>query len=555
MSEISNASSEREREKNIANNLMHTLELIWEDSITLKVINNVISMMMRNSMIARDLRLKRIYAKFREIINTALLNLTVKEMDHDTCTWEVFKENLKNQELSMLLETLSFTDEDEIAFINAYVSATKDIFLSTIEKINNIHVSTIQQNVPKSQPTIDKKPDDREMLISTLEKGTNVLESKATMGEEPDYQDEFDEVMIIEAESNTELKSMNIIEVEEYLNSNGCENEEEPEAGTSTDQNITLESTPVKRQCRIEIGNKQTESKGREIRNEVKKIAYWMSQISTAPINHIFDTMQWHDGPYRKMQSSLPVLKAAIAVRQAELSIKGLLEIFLELRINEPLNLLFACPLDNIHHYYYNIAESIAVLEKFLYLQYVTGHKVSAFLDRLVEILDKRNPHINAMFISGDSKSGKSFFFNCVIHALLNYGIIDDFRVENEFPLQDCIKKRVLLWNNPSAIGKAEATLKLLFRGEKFSAGINTESYAVIERTPIIMLGNRKMFNKNESLERHIYYEEWKRCTYLSRLSKQPYPLAVYYLLIKWKKIIVDKNIVEFDAEELRYIE
>ena len=100
--------------------------------------------------------------------------------------------------------------------------------------------------------------------------------------------------------------------------------------------------------------------------------------------------------------------------------------------------------------FYFSISESLLYLEQLLFHQYTSQEGVKDFLKRLFEVTEKISPKKNTMSISGPPNSGKSWFFEMVAAFYLNVGHVKNFNKYTSFPLNDCVNRRILLWNEPS---------------------------------------------------------------------------------------------------------
>ena len=63
------------------------------------------------------------------------------------------------------------------------------------------------------------------------------------------------------------------------------------------------------------------------------------------------------------------------------------------------------------------------------------------------------------MFIEGTPNSGKNYFFDCIIHYFLNFGQLGNFNKFCNCPFQECVNKRIILWNEPQMEASASETL------------------------------------------------------------------------------------------------
>lgn len=134
--------------------------------------------------------------------------------------------------------------------------------------------------------------------------------------------------------------------------------------------------------------------------------------------------------------------------------------------------LLFNCGNEPIWSYYYSINDSLNILETLLHFQYSSTGKMVEFLNRLLCIVDKRLPKKNCMCIVGNPNAGKNYYFDAIVHYFINFGQIGNFTKYNQFPLQEAVNRRILLWNEPFFEPGSEETLKCLFGGDTLNCKV-----------------------------------------------------------------------------------
>jgi len=76
---------------------------------------------------------------------------------------------------------------------------------------------------------------------------------------------------------------------------------------------------------------------------------------------------------------------------------------------------------------------------------------------------------------------------NCVLHFMVNFGFMTNWKKYHQFPFQNCTDKRVIMWNEPNFEDGVEETLKLLFGEDQMNARIKYEGDAIIQRTSILL--------------------------------------------------------------------
>lgn len=186
-----------------------------------------------------------------------------------------------------------------------------------------------------------------------------------------------------------------------------------------------------------------------------------------------------------------------------------------------------------------------AVLELLKY-QYGTWDKVKGFIKRLFDICEKRIPKRNTMIVISPPNGGKTWFFDAVTAWYLNIGNVGNFVKNNAFPLNDCVNRRILYWNEPCFTHSNNDTLKMLTGGDQIPAAVKHQSGHVIPRTPLLMTSNKNVLNKNaDEYKPRVYWEHWASAPLLKNYVKPPSP-AVYHYLIQ--EFVINDGI-NFDSE------
>ena len=186
-------------------------------------------------------------------------------------------------------------------------------------------------------------------------------------------------------------------------------------------------------------------------------------------------------------------------------------------------------------NYYYSVTDSINVIRDFLNFQFNEDREhISKFLQDCINILDKKLPKMNCLEIISPPSSGKNFFFDFLAGFYLNVGTIGNFNRFSNFPFQDCVNRRLLIWNEPNVESSAFDTCKMLFGGDPLPAKIKFCGDATIPRTPVIVLSNKTVFPNDQAfIDRMIKYK-WKPASILKGYSRYPNPLAWPLLLTEF---------------------
>lgn len=98
------------------------------------------------------------------------------------------------------------------------------------------------------------------------------------------------------------------------------------------------------------------------------------------------------------------------------------------------------------------------------------------------------------------------------------------------FPLQDCFNKRIIVWNEFNFMGSAEDTVKMLTEGTPFSHACKYKQNATLYRTPMIMTSNNTTLENNIYFKPRCYFEDWSSCPKLKNYNAYPNPLTLILL-------------------------
>lgn len=120
----------------------------------------------------------------------------------------------------------------------------------------------------------------------------------------------------------------------------------------------------------------------------------------------------------------------------------------------------------------------------------------------------------------------------CAFH--INTGLCANYVRGQNFPFNDCVNRRILMWNEPSIMNSAMDTIKMLTAGDPLSVSVKYQNNGTINRTPIIFLSNQQIFSNNDIWNSRIYFEKWRPCYYLKELTKYPHPMTYSYLIEKY---------------------
>lgn len=326
-----------------------------------------------------------------------------------------------------------------------------------------------------------------------------------------------------------------------------CQDLQETENGMVEGSQLPIDIfSPVSCGSQLSVGNEiitcsiesnQQDSR-RQKRGKGDKIIDFLKMHPSSPTHHVLSTSLWLESKFRFWDINCTLIRNCLKIVNNQINNLSFSDLYIHLKTIEPQNLIFNAPICNIFNYYYSINESIDVLENLLKFQFYNDREqIEEFLQNLYNVIDKLIPKKNTMFILSPPNAGKNFFFDTFIHYCLNFGQVGNFNRYCNFPLMECVDKRIILWNEPILEASATETLKMLFGGDTVSAKVKYCNDAVIMRTPVIVLSNNDVFPNDTAFRSRMFVYKWRPCKNLKNLKKKPHPLSSYFLLKKYNII------------------
>lgn len=184
--------------------------------------------------------------------------------------------------------------------------------------------------------------------------------------------------------------------------------------------------------------------------------------------------------------------------------------------------------------HYYTVEESLKFVEELLFFQYNNEENVKEFITKLFNVCERVLPKKNSMFIHGRPNSGKSWFFDMIQAFYLNVGHIKNLVRGNNFPFNDCINRRILIWNEPNIMPSGFDTVKMIAGGDPCPVAVKYQGDSTISRTPLIFTSNNKIFNISDVWTSRIFFETWHPAGFLKDCNKRPHPLVFPILYNKY---------------------
>lgn len=186
--------------------------------------------------------------------------------------------------------------------------------------------------------------------------------------------------------------------------------------------------------------------------------------------------------------------------------------------------------------YYHTREYSKDIIVELLQFQYQDdSEKIKEFLVNMREWFNKKgwneNPKCNSISIIGPPNSGKNYFFDMWSALAFNVGHIG--RVNNKtnnFALQECYGKRLIVGNEISMEDGAMEDFKKLCEGTAFNIRVKFQGDKIFTKAPVLLIANQPLQITNHSHFENVRNKTmyWYEAPLLKKSTLKPYPLCIF---------------------------
>ena len=302
---------------------------------------------------------------------------------------------------------------------------------------------------------------------------------------------------------------------------------------------------------------KEANNKGRkrkyDIRNqdqEAKDVAELFIDICASPITDGDRTTPWINSKYKflnDIEYGVKKAKNYLHMKFSKMSLSDFVDFYEDREERNKFNLWSAHSKEVFDDIYFDKDTSLyKCLQLLIYQIKRSGlsstyeikdseywkYEVMSYLKDLFLFLDNKTGKQNTQYYVSSSCSGKTFFFDMIKDFLLLHGNMSNWNRNSQFPLQMCVDKKVIFWNEPNCEEAALEDLKKVLGGEYYAANIKNRMHTEIRRTPVIITGNQLIFPNKPEWTCRIKYFNWQTAPFLlDNGSKRLHPLTVLELI------------------------
>lgn len=133
-------------------------------------------------------------------------------------------------------------------------------------------------------------------------------------------------------------------------------------------------------------------------------------------------------------------------------------------------------------------------IERLLKLQNYSDKRIKFFIYSILKTIDRKNGKCNTILFTGKPSSGKSAIAESLVNAFFRCSRgTPDNNPKSAFQWNDCVNKRVILWEEPHITADNVEDCKKVFGGQEHIANAKYKSGVTVPSTPCIVTSNEQI--------------------------------------------------------------
>ena len=116
------------------------------------------------------------------------------------------------------------------------------------------------------------------------------------------------------------------------------------------------------------------------------------------------------------------------------------------------------------------------------------------FVENVYDLMNRRKPKKNALFIMGQPNGGKSLVANSIARSSAFYSSCQNFNGKSTFEFAGMLFQRSALINEAKLTDLTIETMKLIAEGLPVQIDVKFKGSQLLRRTPLIITGNQELF-------------------------------------------------------------
>lgn len=263
--------------------------------------------------------------------------------------------------------------------------------------------------------------------------------------------------------------------------------------------------------------------------NEHAKLVNAIRKLCVVPLASTCEVKQWMDDPilsyFHKGDADYKRALEQVMRETCQLSFTDISNI-----IDDTEPIWYARTPDH----YFSRQDSLDIMEDLISFQFKYDEDaINEFWQTLYNIMERKLPKMNSIYICGPPSAGKTYFSDAVLAYYMNVGHLGNFDKYTSFPLNDCVNRRVILWNEPSVCPSKWETVKMITGGDVCPAAVKFQNNAAVTKTPLIITSNDYNMFDHEAFKDRVRKYHWQACPMLKSCKRYLSPWAYHDIIMK----------------------
>ena len=159
------------------------------------------------------------------------------------------------------------------------------------------------------------------------------------------------------------------------------------------------------------------------------------------------------------------------------------------------------------------------------------GIGIDTFTRDVLDLMDKKRPKVNTLWLHGSTNAGKSFVARSLARLAMLYHSVPPG--SNRFMFQDCVSKRLIVIEEPFLDETQIEACKEVFQGTGSYVPVKNKADQYLKPTPVIITSNTLLWQFNSKAKGPLLsrcfkgYLNMKPCDFLAKITKELHPLWI----------------------------
>lgn len=175
---------------------------------------------------------------------------------------------------------------------------------------------------------------------------------------------------------------------------------------------------------------------------------------------------------------------------------------------------------------YYSVDASVCIVHM---IMDCNGIPMGKFVRDAVDLMDKRRPKVNCLWLHGTTNAGKSYLARSFERLATLFHSVPPG--SNRFMFQDCVNRRLIVLNEPYLDESSIEAVKEVLEGQGCYVPVKQKADQWLRSTPVIITSNTLLWQFNSQARNPLLsrcfpgYMNMRSCSQLAKAKKELHPL------------------------------